>query len=291
MNKSFCVFILTHGRANNCYTYESLIKIGYDGPLFFLVDNEDKQIDLYKKNFGEERVIVFDKLSISKKTDCADNFQNRRVILHARNACFDVARELGFDYFLELDDDYTGFDFLINSDGTLEKNNIKKSITKVFFSFIDFLESSERIAAICFLQGGDLIGGIKCTTLARGLYPFKKRKAMNSFFCKTSRRFWFTGTINEDVNTYVSLGSRGAIFLSIPLVVLYQKMTQQNAGGMTDAYIASGTYIKSFYSIMINPSSVIVYLGDKSNTVGRIHHRISWNNAVPKILDESHKKA
>jgi hypothetical protein len=291
MNKSFCVFILTHGRANNCYTYKSLIKIGYDGPLFFLVDNEDKQIDLYKKNFGEERVIVFDKLSISKKTDCADNFQNRRVILHARNACFDVARELGFDYFLELDDDYTGFDFLINSDGSFVKNNLTKNITKVFFSFIDFLESSERIASICFLQGGDLIGGIKCTTLVRGLYPFKKRKAMNSFFCKTSRRFWFTGTINEDVNTYVSLGSRGVIFLSIPLVVLYQKMTQQNAGGMTDAYIASGTYVKSFYSVMINPSSVIAYLGDKSNTVGRIHHRISWNNAVPKILDESHKKA
>jgi hypothetical protein len=285
MSKSFCVFILTHGRADNCLTYHTLIKCGYSGPLFFLVDNEDKQAEKYIANFGKERVIIFDKLAMARRADCADNFLNRQVILHARNACFDVAAEKGFDFFLQLDDDYTSLEFISNR----KRAKSIRNINVVFNAFIQFMESSERIASIAFLQGGDMIGGAMNTTIKRGLYPFKKRKAMNSFFCKSSRRFWFLGTINEDVNTYILMGSRGGVFLSIPDIILNQKQTQKNKGGMTDAYKISGTYVKSFYSIMINPSSVVADLSG-GNRVGRIHHKISWNNAVPKIIDETHRK-
>ena len=38
---------------------------------------------------------------------------------------------------------------------------------------------------------------------------------------------------------------------------------------------------------MYNPSSVKVYLMGESNK--RLHHRVSWNNAVPKILNEKDK--
>lgn len=115
---------------------------------------------------------------------------------------------------------------------------------------------------------------------------------MNSFFCKTSRRFWFFSRLNEDVNTYLSQGSRGAIFLSVPEIALNQLQTQANKGGMSDAYLASGTYVKSFYTTMIHPSFARVTLpnSNKEKTIRRIHHQITWNNAVPKIIDEIHKK-
>ena len=47
------------------------------------------------------------------------------------------------------------------------------------------------------------------------------RKAMNSFICSVDRPFQFVGRINEDVNTYVLLGSRG-VFLSILQIGLDQ---------------------------------------------------------------------
>jgi hypothetical protein len=284
---SFCVFILTHGRADNVITYKSLQRAGYKGPLFFVVDNEDSQVDRYRENFGTDRVVVFDKKAMAARTDCADNFHNRRVILHARNACFDIAEQLGFEYFLELDDDYHAFDFTFNQAGEYKDQPILGQIEKCFEAVIEYLKSNNRILSLCVLQGGDLIGGKNNTFLLNGSYPFRKRKAMNSFFCKTSRRFAFQGTINEDVNTYVLQGMRGALFMTIPDFHLHQKSTQKNKGGMTETYIDGGTYVKSFYSVLFAPSCCKV---TAQHEMGRLHHHIKWNNALPRILDEVHKK-
>lgn len=52
---------------------------------------------------------MFDKPKIAKTFDEADNFDDRRAIVYARNACFQIARKLGYKYFIELDDDYDVF--------------------------------------------------------------------------------------------------------------------------------------------------------------------------------------
>jgi len=285
MNKTFCVFIMSHGRPDKIYTLNSLVKCGFIGEWFIVIDNEDKHAEEYKLKYGK-RVLQFDKLAMAKRCQNADNFENRKVILYARNACFDFAESFGYEYFLQLDDDYVEFEYTYNIRGEYERKRIM-GLQRIVKSFCKYLDANERIASVAFLQGGDFIGGGKCTTVIRGHYPFKKRKAMNSFFCKTSRRFWFSGRINEDVNTYLSLGSRGMIFMSIPLVILHQKQSQSNSGGMTETYIVNGTYIKSFYSVIFAPSACKV---EMSKDMHRLHHRIKWSNAVPKILDDTHKK-
>ena len=88
-NKDFAVFILTHGRPDNVSTYKTLLKCGYKGKVYFVIDNEDKCIEQYQKNFGAENIIVFDKKAMADKTDEANNFDNRKVIVHARNYCFE----------------------------------------------------------------------------------------------------------------------------------------------------------------------------------------------------------
>ena len=114
---------------------------------------------------------------------------------------------------------------------------------------------------------------------------------MNSFICDTQRRFTFVGRINEDVNTYTTLTSTGSLFLQIQQLCLLQKQTQSNAGGMTDVYLDSGTYLKSFFTVMYMPSCVKVktmgnaYAGQK-----RLHHCVNWRHAAPKILNPRHKK-
>jgi len=275
MIKDFCAFILTHGRPDNVITYDTLLRHGYTGPVYIVIDNEDKTADRYRKRFGD-KVVVFDKLSVSKTFDEADNFSDRRAIVYARNACFDIAKELGYKYFIQLDDDYTSF-LHRYIDGSAQIKNINV----IFRCFIDFLINS-RIHSVAFAQGGDFIGGVDEKT------PRVKRKAMNSFFCSTDKPFQFAGRINEDVNTYTYKASIGYLFLSIMNVQLNQVQTQSNKGGMTDIYLDRGTYIKSFYTILFSPSCVSIKT--MGRTVRRLHHSIKWENAVPKIIDQKYKK-
>lgn len=290
MSVPFCVFIISNGRASNVMTLKTLHKCGYTGPVYIVCDDQDNTIEEYRKNYGKEMILVFDKKHYASLVDSCDNFENHRTTTHARNACFDLAKVAGYEYFIVFDDDYSNFVFNYNLQNIFKRKTIK-NINPVFSAMFDFLETDERIDSLCFIQGGDLIGGE--SSIKTGIFPFRKRKAMNSFFCKTSRRFWFFSRLNEDVNTYLSHGSRGRIFYSIPKIALNQQQTQATQGGMSDAYAKSGTYVKSFYTVMICPSFAKVSLPNDSNTsstIRRIHHRICWNNAVPKILDGIHKK-
>ena len=105
---------------------------------------------------------------------------------------------------------------------------------------------------------------------------------MNTFFCKTSRPFTFIGRMNDDVNTYTTLGATGNLFLTIANIDIVQVPTQQVEGGNSEAYLEYGTYLKSFYSVMCMPSSVkISMMGEQHQ---RIHHIIDWETCVPKII-------
>ena len=148
---------------------------------------------------------------------------------------------------------------------------------------INFLEKSNALT-VAFAQGGDYIGGVSSTVWKKQL----ARKAMNTFFCKTSRRFDFIGRINEDVNTYTTLGIKGELMFTIGKVMMNQLETQSNAGGMTDVYLDSGTYVKSFFTIICAPSCTKI--STMGNKFRRIHHKIMWDKCAPKILNESWKK-
>jgi hypothetical protein len=273
MRDDFCAFILTHGRADRVYTYETLKKAGYTGKVYIVIDNEDKQADQYRAKFGD-KVMMFDKAAIAKTFDEGDNFNDRRAIIYARNACWDLAKQVGCRYFIQLDDDYYWFGYRFEAGATIKKMDY------VLTELVDFMESTKS-NAIAFAQGGDNIGGAtKPITLLR--------KAMNSFVCDIKKPFLFSGRINEDVNTYTTDTRRGLLFFTLTSIQLDQKDTQSNNGGMTDLYLDSGTYIKSFYSVMYCPGSVCVaQMGAHRK---RLHHRINWNATAPKIIREENKK-
>lgn len=280
-DKEFCIFILTHGRPNKVITYKTLKKCGCNYPIYIIVDNEDKMIDEYYKNFGKDNVIMFDKLSISKTFDTGDNFDNRKCIIYARNACFGIAKKLGYKYFLELDDDYTDFRFKADNDYNYISKKDIKNIDIILYYILEYYKSINALT-ISLSQGGDFIGGSK-SGISNNIKI--KRKAMNSFFCSIDRPFNFIGRINEDVNTYTSLGIRGNLIFQTNQVALQQLQTQTNKGGMTETYLDGGTYLKSFYTVIYSPSCCKVTLMS-----GRLHHRISWDNTTPMILDEKIKK-
>lgn len=279
--KDFVVFILTHGRVDNQYTYRSLCEQGYTGRCVFVLDNEDGQVEEYKRRYGADNCYVFDKLAMSKRID--EVFRgDRRVIVYARNACFDAARALGYKYFIELDDDYTSFVWRFDAECAYTPKI--KNLDVVFESMLRYYINTP-LTSLAMAQGGDFIGG-SSNQMLRSIGT--KRKAMNSFICSVDRPFEFKGRINEDVNAYTQLTSVGKIFLTIVQCNLQQKITQSNGGGMTDVYRDSGTYVKSFSSVIVFPSGVKVTLLNSHHK--RIHHNVYWEHTAPKILQEKWRK-
>lgn len=278
---NFAVFILSHGRPDHIKTLKALQKGHYTGKTYIVIDNEDDTAGEYRKRYGNQ-VIEFDKLAVSKTFDTADNFDDRRAVVYARNACFDIAERLGIEYFLELDDDYSAFQFRMIEGDSLRSIPCTQ-LDRAFEAMIRFLDASGALS-VAFSQGGDLLGGADNANYHKRLL----RKAMNTFFCKTSNKFQFLGRVNEDVNTYTCLGNRGHLFFTYMPFSINQTETQKSKGGMSEMYLDSGTYVKSFYTVMFCPSSVKI--GTMGSAHKRIHHLIDWNHCVPCIISPRYKK-
>jgi hypothetical protein len=283
LNKEkFAIFILTHGRPHNVVTVDSLRKQGYTGRIYLIVDNEDKTVDQYIENYGKENVVVFDKAAAGETFDIADTQTDRRATVFARNASFGIAKQLGLDYYAQFDDDYTLYRYRREQDGHMKSTNIK-CMDDAVDAMLDLLNDTGA-TSVAMSQGGEHIGGTNS-----GLWKQKlKRKAMNSWFFRTDTPVTFVGRMNDDVSTYVVYGTRGQMFFTTANLQLDQAPTQKVAGGMTEMYLESGTYMKTMYSVMMAPSCVRVsYIG---TTNPRIHHHVLSNNAYPKIISDQYCK-
>lgn len=287
MKNNFAVFILTNGRANNVITYKVLRKQGYTGKIYLMVDDEDSQIDDYK-NLYDKQIIVFNKQQAIDYTDSGDNFKKRNSVVYARNWNFVIAKEMGIDYFLQLDDDYGHFyNTFDNNRNYICQHRKLDDLDTVFEAMTEFLIDS-KADSVCMSQGGDFIGGPGSGVAKLQKQGKFSRKAMNAFFMNTAKPFKFMGRINEDVNAYVGLGNLGKLFITVPRIRLKQNATQTNAGGLTEIYLDLGTYVKSFYSVMYAPSCVKITQMGVTNK--RLHHMVKWKYAVPQIIKENVKK-
>jgi hypothetical protein len=287
MRDDFAAFILTHGRPDNQITLRSLRRYGYTGPVYFVIDDEDETGDQYRELYGDQ-VLTFSKAAVADSFDMLDNIENRHgAVVYARNACWQLAKDAGVRYFIQLDDDYPSFLYRRpgRKDGQLGYHGwVIRSMDDVLTAMIDFVASTGA-DALCMSQGGDHMGGAdasvaKCARLWR--------KAMNSFVLDVERPFPFHGRINEDVNAYVSLGALGRLLFTYTPLQLNQVATQSSEGGLTDVYLDLGTYVKSFYTVLVAPSCVTIKA--MGRTSPRIHHRVSWRHAVPKILAETNRR-
>lgn len=285
MREDFCAFILTHGRPDRVYTFDTLQRAGYTGKIYIVIDDEDSTAQQYREQY-DELVLQFSKAEVAKTFDEGDNFEDRRTITYARNACWSLAEIVGCRYFIQLDDDYnSGFYLRFNSCNVYgNTQRIQRSLDRILEALVDFYEASGALS-VAMSQGGDHIGG-------QMPYPRLGRKAMNSFICSTNRPFKFRGRFNEDVNTYTTVGRMGGLFFTVMQAQVNQLATQSNAGGITELYEQFGTYVKAMSSVVYCPSSVkVATLSDPRSPKYRIHHKINWNNTVPKILRQEHCRA
>ena len=284
VRSDFAVFLLSHGRpeflAEN--TLANLLESGYSGRWYVLLSSDDPTIEEYRSMFGAERILVFEKRE--DRADLADAGGSKGVVVYARNAAVDAARDLGLTYLLELDDDYTYFRYRWPD---LLENRMHSATTtridEIFEAMLDFLDDSGA-AIVALAQGGDYMGGRDNSVVRDRLW----RKAMNALFMRVDRAPTFVGRINEDVNTYVSRGAVGDLFLTVSDFALNQAPTQSTGGGMSAAYSALGTYVKSFYTVLYAPSAVKV--SAMGRVFYRLHHLVDWNSAVPKVVSGRYRR-
>jgi hypothetical protein len=284
---SFAVFILSHGRPESIKTYNALKKCGYTGKIYILIDNEDGLQKEYKKNYGDQ-VIVFDKKAAAKMTDAGDNSGKKNSVLFARNYNFVIAKELGLTHFWQLDDDYSSFGWVSdNNYNYLTAGALTTSLDSILLALCNFMDESNA-DSVAIAQGGDLIGGGEGALVKKLKEGKFLRKVMNSFLFKTEKPLKFYGRMNDDVNMFTVNGSKGKLFITVPRLRLWQAPTQSLDGGLTEMYLESGTYVKSFYTILYRPSCAVIGLMGTAHK--RLHHKIKWKYTVPQIISEEWKK-
>lgn len=281
INYNFAIFIISHARADSVETVKSLKKCNYSGRWYIICDDEDDQLDKYKDNFGEDHILVFNKDEIRPKFDMMDNFEGKGTPIFVRNAIWEIAKKLGLEYYLELDDDYCDFSIRSKVGTHLPIFNIV-DFDGVCNAYIEFLNCGD-IATVAFAQTGEMMGGLKGQVWRKKI----KRKAMNAYFCKVDKPFDWHGRLNDDVNTYLFHGRIGKLFLTTAIVNVCQKVTQSKSGGITETYLNLGTYIKSFSSVMLRPDCVKV--SSMGITDRRMHHEINDKCAYPMIISSKFK--
>lgn len=279
-NNKYAVFILSHERIGNIKTDRMLKKGGYTGDWFVVIDDNDSQIEEYKKAYGD-RLIVFSKEDINKRTDTCDIDDDMRVGVFARNFILEEAKRRGYKYHLQLDDDFTQITYRYSKNNKLKSKPCKK-LNELFDAMVEYLDST-NITWLSFGLSSYYLGGVN-KNFESGMI----RKTMGSFFCNTELAPHFLCRMNDDITTNILYTSRGHLMFSVMAMQVETPPTQQMSGGMTDIYQDNGTYRKSFYSVMTCPSFVkISRQGIKDK---RVHHETNWNACAPMILNEKWRK-
>lgn len=277
--KRFAIFILTNGRPNHQYTLEFLRK-SFNDDVFLLCDNEDKTLKEYQKNYGD-KVLVFDKNEWVSKSDQMDNFQSKKTVLYARNAVFQIAKDMGYDYFAMVDDDVTGLSFRYEKDGKLVGKPVK-DFDKVSSAI---LEAMDNTGTDFFSFGLDkiYIGG-----LANGQYQKKIIDKVYCFvFCRTEQQHFYKGIMNEDEIHNILSMSVGTLVKTTTLIQIQTKpIGRDSVGGNAETYNENGyySYVRNFYPIIAFPV-LQLKSGKKGFTFGcdRAYYTV-------QVLPESLKK-
>lgn len=285
--------ILSYGRPDRLHTYKTLRSLGWTGPIRILCSDDDSRLEEYRNQYPGE-VLVFSKNEYRSKVDEGQNYTAAQgAPLYARRAIHDLITPDMANVVLELDDDYNYINSPANSNGivyTTFKHKPSFSLDFILNKIGIFIKNTPAVRALAFAQSGDFYSNPleKNIYFSRGVMHFHHRKAMNSFFYRTSDPpLPFAGTLNDDVNMYLDLALRHPIpVFTYPLFVIVQGNTQQNRGGMTDIYRRDGTYVKSMHTVIRYPSAVKVHPLKST----RWHHFINWNRIQTKIISEKFKK-
>ena len=279
MKNDYAVFIISHKRPE-VGTLKALEKSGYTGDYFIVIDDTDPTIEEYKSRYGEH-LLVFNKEEIWEGTDTIDNFKIMTCCTYPRNYCIKAAREKGYKYLVNLDDDIKMFMFRFVQGEKLASSSIK-DIGKVFEEYIKFMETAQ-LTCSGFIMAGKLIGGRKNPLVDSCFYS----RPTNCFIMKASTPY-FKGTYYEDAIYAIQNNKQGYLTYALMPVVICGSppMKNHDGGGMTAAYEEQNEFTQYFHIKVAEPTSIKLKVCNN----GKVKTTFLEKFFVPKILNEEVKK-
>lgn len=281
MRDDFALFILSNGRPDEQLSLNLMLDHGYTGDWYILCDNLDETLDRYKEIYGD-KVIVFNKEEWGEKTDTFGNEKDMRSVVYARNASMHIAREMGYKYMAQFDDDHQKYVIRYEDEGSLRTGGIGKRMNEIVNAFVGYLENSP-VGTLTFGYGAPYIGGLN-GEFSKGLGT---SWVYSTFFIDLEYDFEFRGLHVEDYIFVSDYMKRGIPMYSVYDIQMSTFSRGSNAGGLQDIYDSSSDYEVAFYALMNEPKAVEVTLKTANNKFATTQRPAT---RTPKVLNERWRK-
>lgn len=273
------IFIISKGRPS-CTTAKTLTKIEYPGEWYIVCGNNDETVDEYIKNWGKDRVLIFDWYQQIKESNLLDNFGCKDMgsgAVPVRNATRKIAEAMGKKRHWQFDDDYTGFAIARPRAKAWKKLNGQELESELFK--LAMFGDKAGLTNIGFTPSGD----------ARpDTWNVYKKRVFNAHNMPTANHEFmeWKGRMNDDLINSIECKHKGKKILSVKYLKMDMKLTQQEEGGNTDIYKDSGTVRKTAYAVLFEPKAVKLI-----NKFWRYHHRVNWRIISPKLIHDKFSAA
>lgn len=280
MSFRYAVFILTHGRPDYQLTLQTLQNRGYTGDYYLVVDDQDSTLPEYLANYGDS-VIVFDKDAYVSVTDTGLYTPQKNFAVFSRNAIEDIARDLGYDCFIMMDDDLTNFRFRYPEDNSFKSLKITQNLDKIFEAYIEYLMECD-LACLCFGIHNNYMKGTDV------LYEENPRLRLCFTVYFRNCKFPVSWKLNmcEDRITSLECSRSGQVWLQLLNVqVDTVEIGGKIKGGNSEVYNSVDKFKQTFFPVMIFPDCNYCSYW-KDHWITSLH----LSNICPKIVGGIYKK-
>ena len=281
-------FILSHNRPDSCPTLEMLDNFRYCGNYKIVVDVDDKYLDKYLENYSKDKLLLFDKNEWLYKEDTAYSKETliKASPFYARIMIDEYARVNNIGDYLVLDDDIINLKIRCPIDNSLKTLEIK-DFNKLLDSLFEFLNEN-NLYGLSFAHSGMFIGGVDSFDKV-----INKRVGSNIFLFNSNRQLTWKTIFYDDFNTCLSNSQFGKLLFPIPYIQIHaedqgSQSDKVKNNGMGEAYATTKQFTRSFYSVMLFPSSCII------KSVGKSENNwwpsLKLDNQFQKIISSRFKR-
>ena len=288
MREDFAVFITSYKRANNIVTINSLLDAGYTGNWYVIIEDNDPQLEEYKKRIPKEKLLLYNKKEQSKYYDSCDNFNILNTNLNSLSVVFYFAKLLGYKYFYIAEDDYEGYYYIkrFKRKVFLKKLN---NINDIFELCINLLNSNDKLNCISFCSKSTYSIG-NSDFFNDTLFNYLN---FNGWICDVDKNINFKGTICNDSLTFMDNYKKGNITFTLNYIKnihrMYHEKKKVELDGSGNDEINNIFFrdmlIYYLYNIMGEPSAYKIFTKN-----GKVREKFEFKYLIPKIIDERWKK-
>lgn len=272
------IYIISKGRPQ-CKTAKTLMKMNYPGRWFIVCGNNDPTIPEYQKNWGKDKILIFDWYEEVKHSDLLDNFGVEKMgsgAVPVRNATRKISVDRGELRHWQFDDDYNRF-WCINSNNHKTFHPMEgKEFEKKLYNLANYGHFS-HIYNVGFAVPNESMPDSRFHITRR---VFNAHNMDNHDLEFTT----WKARMNDDLINAMDTWKKGKYEISFKFMLLNFKETQSEKGGNTEIYKAHGTVRKTAYAIMFEPKAVKLI-----EKFGRYHHQVDWRKVVPKLIHEKYR--